>query len=51
MLKTAIRKIDCMDLVLLVETLVSAGLLLYGVYLCWEISRVTSACGAAGAVC
>ena len=42
MLKTAKKKIDCMDLVLLVEILVSAGLLLYGVYLYWRICWIAS---------
>ena len=42
MIKPAIRNLDCMDLLILVEGIISAGLLTYGIYLCWQMNRVAA---------
>ncbi len=43
MLKSVIRNLDCMDVVILVEGVISAGLLMYGIYLCWHLSKTAAA--------
>jgi hypothetical protein len=42
MMKTTIRNLDCMDLLIFVEAIISAGLLAYGIYLCWQINKIAS---------